>query len=612
MKSIQTFFLLLAGLTAFSQTDSLTAYDLPDVILRENRLEIPFSEVSRTVNVLTSDQVRNLPVRSVNELLTYVAGVDVRQRGVHGVQADVSIRGGTFDQTLVMINGVKLNDPQTGHHLMNLPIDVNNIQRIEVLKGPGARVFGMNAFAGAINIVTKNPDSGYVKAGLQAGDNNLGGARVAVSLPKGAFRQYFSVAKDFSEGYRYNTDYDITNFFYQSTFGEGPHELNVLAGHTEREFGANGFYASPAATDQYEAVQTSLVSLQYRYRQDRWQIKPRLSWRRNQDEYVFVRRNPSLYRNLHISNVLSLEVNASHNNRWGATGLGAEATRLDLRSTNLGDRERDVLSFFVEHRFQFWDGLLDLTPGFSFNHFSDFGTRWFPGVDLGVRLNDQLKLYGNMGYTYRIPTFTDLYYEDPVNRGNPDLRPEEAISYEAGAKWTQAGLNLQISYFQRDGYDLIDWTRAADTLQWMPVNLNELIARGVDFSAEVFFPAWTGRPAAGIQRLRIAYTYLDARIEENEATLSRYVLENLDHQVVAGLDYRLGRYFVHNLTFRYVSRVSLDDYFLFDTKLMYRRANYEVFLSASNLLNTSYTETNLVPMPGRWVSGGVNFTFAFD
>ena len=608
MKSILSFALLLTVAQLAAQPDTIHRYDLPDVILRENRLEMPFSEVSRTVNVITSDQIRNLPARSTNELLSYVAGIDLRQRGVHGVQADVSIRGGTFDQTLVMINGVKLNDPQTGHHLLNLPIDVENIERIEVLKGPGARVFGMNAFAGAINIVTRAPEEPFVKIGLQAGENTLGGGKVSVSFPQGEFRQYFSVAKDFSEGYRHNTDYDITNFFYQNSYQHGNHELSLLAGYTDRRFGANGFYASPAFTEQYEEVQTTLVSLQYQHRKGAWQVTPRFSWRRNQDEYIFVRSNPSLYRNLHISNVVSLEVNARRQSSRGATGLGAEVSRLDLNSTNLGNRQRNVLSLFAEHRFQLWDGRVDLTPGVSLNHFSDFGTRLFPGIDAGWRVSEFFKLYANAGYTYRIPTFTDLYYEDPANLGNPDLQPEEALSYELGAKWTQGGLQVQLSYFQRNGFDLIDWTRAADTLQWRPVNLNELITQGADLSADVFFPVWWG-PESVLQRLSISYTYIDAQLADNEAVQSRYVLENLDHQLVAGLDYRLGRRFFHNITFRHVSRVTLDDYNLVDSKLTVRYPRWEIFVAATNIFDAEYTETNLVPMPGRWVTGGVAITF---
>jgi len=597
---------LVFTLIAKAQVD--TSYNLPDVLIKENRLEMPFSEVSRTVNVLTASQIQALPVQSVNELLLYVAGVDVRQRGPHGVQADVSIRGGTFDQTLVLINGVKLSDPQTGHHSMNLPVDLDNIERIEVLKGPGARIYGQNAFSGAINIVTKTPEEQFFKVAAQVGQNELGGVQFSAAFPKGDFSQYVSFSKDFSAGYRYNTDYDITNVFYQNGYQKGHHELKFMAGYTDRRFGANGFYASPEATDQYEEVQTSIAALDYTYEVGNWSLNPRLFWRRNEDEYVFVRSNPSIYRNLHIGNTVGLEAHATNRNKLGATGIGLEVANVALRSNNLGNRERVRASLFLEHRFQLLDGLLDLTPGLSVNHFSDFDTKVFPGIDVGVRLNEQLKLFANAGYTYRVPTFTDLYYEDPVNLGNPNLQPEQAFSYEAGAKVNLGGANLQASYFFRRGFDLIDWTREADSLQWKPFNLSELDAQGIDINGEIFFPVFTNANSV-VQRLRLGYTYIDAELIENEGVTSRYVLENLDHQLVAGLEYRIGKRFFHSVMFRYTSRVSLEDYYLVDTKLQYRHNALNCFVEASNLFDETYMETNLVTMPGRWVRAGFSYVF---
>lgn len=606
MKYLWLFVFLMGRMAADAQVD--TSYNLPDVVIKENRLEMPFSEVSRTVNVLTAKQIEVLPVQSVNELLLYVAGVDVRQRGANGMQADVSIRGGTFDQTLVLINGIKMNDPQTGHHMMNLPVDLENVERIEVLKGAGARIYGQNAFAGAINIVTKTPEEQFFKIAAQAGQNMLGGVQFAAAFPAGDFSQYVSFSKDFSEGYRYNTDYDITNLFYQNSYEEGAHKLSFMAGYTDRRFGANGFYASPDAKDQYEEVQTSIAALNYEYAIGNWRLNPRVFWRRNQDEYVFVRRNPSLYRNMHIGNTVGLEVHASNHNAWGTTGVGLEAASVNLRSNILGQRERIRASLFLEHRFQLMDGVLDVTPGLSVNHFSDFDTKVFPGIDLGMRVNEQLKLFANAGYTYRVPTFTDLYYEDPANLGNPNLQPEQAFSYEAGAKLNARGASVQASYFFRRGFDLIDWTRQADTLKWQPSNLSELDAQGFELNGELFFPVFFDANTV-LQRVRLGYTYIDAELLENEGVTSRYVLENLDHQFVAGLAYRIGKRLSHTVMFRYTSRVSMEDYYVVDTKLQYRNGQLQVFAEASNLLDATYRETNLVTMPGRWVRAGVSYRF---
>ncbi|MEZ4984802.1 MAG: TonB-dependent receptor [Saprospiraceae bacterium] len=600
--------LVLLGTTLLSAQPDSTIYDLDAIVIRENRLEIPFRETSRSIQVITASQIAQMPVRSVNELLQHVAGVDVRQRGAHGIQADVSIRGGTFEQTLVLINGIRLTDPQTGHHNMNLPLDLENIARIEVLKGPGARIYGQNAFAGAINIVTKKATENSLSLSARAGENGLGGGSLALSLqPNEESNHYLSVARDFSNGYRYNTDYDISSYFYQYQREMGQHQLSLTAGHSDRAFGANGFYASPDFKDQYEEVATTFVALQDEYRRNRWRITPRVFWRKNKDHYIFVRDNPSLYQNIHTGHTLGAELQSHYASRFGDTGLGVEAGYVSLNSTNLGERRRRTASLFLEHRFR-WKDKLDVTPGISMSSFSDFGTRFFPGIDVGVNVSEQVKLFANAGYTYRVPTFTDLYYSDPANNGNPDLQPEEALSYEIGSRFLNhnGGLHLQLALFQRNGFDLIDWTRAADTLRWTPVNINELVTQGAEVSLSVLLPLLLSTETP-LERLTLSYTRIHAQLEDNEAPLSRYVLENLDHQLIAGFSYRWGQRWLHSIHYRYTSRVSYPTTTWRIADSSWQQNRWSLFIEATNLTNTRYTETNLVTMPGRWMRIGGQF-----
>jgi iron complex outermembrane receptor protein len=601
----QTICLLALALQA-QQADSLLIWTLPDILISDNRQEFKFSETSRSLEVITPEQIHASPAVSVAELLRNVAGVDIRQRGVHGVQADVSIRGGTFDQTLVLINGVKMTDPQTGHHALNLPIDLENVERIEILKGPAARVYGQNAFAGAINIVTKTPDEKFAQFQVQAGQNGLGGVKFSASLPKSNLKQYISVSKDFAQGYRHNTDYDINNYFYQLQFDYVNTELRFLAGYTEREFGANGFYASPAFTDQFESIQTSLTSLELRHKQRNWTITPRLYWRRNQDEYIFVRRNPSLYRNLHIGNVLGFETHFSHDNSLGFTGLGVDIQGNWLVSNNLGDRRRASAAFFAEHRFLLWDSRIDITPGILFHYFTDFGPFFFPGIDLGLALNHRFRLYGNIGQTYRIPTYTDLYYQDAANVGNPDLKPESALSYEGGIKGNFYAWNFQACYFRRDGRELIDWTKEQEPDPWQPRNFGNVSMSGVEFSTQLQLAAIIPGQRF-LHRLHLAYTYIEADLLPHEYQFSRYALDNLRHQLITTLELHLYRRWYLHTVFRFTDRVNLGDYELLDSRLYYEGKKAGFFLEATNLLNQEYTETNLVIMPGRWIRTGVNW-----
>ena len=226
-----------------------SSFVLDDIVLYSDRISTPFSEDSRSIEILRSEEIAKIPARDVAGVLQFVTGVDIRQRGPHGVQADLGIRGGGFEQTLILINGLKMTDPQTGHHIMNLPVSPENIERIEVIKGPAARIYGQNAFAGVVNIITKVPDELKGTVNLKAGQNQLLGIGLEMSLPSKKADQYISLNRSVSEGYRYNTDYDITNFMYQNQFVVAGAQTSLFAGFTERNFGANGFYASPDFKD---------------------------------------------------------------------------------------------------------------------------------------------------------------------------------------------------------------------------------------------------------------------------------------------------------------------------------------------------------------------------
>ncbi len=591
-----------------------TPIKIEEVIIQANRLQLPVSESSNTINIISRQQLENTPVHSVAEALQNVAGLDIRQRGVHGVQADVSLRGGTFDQVLILINGVKMADPQTGHHALNIPLNMDNIERIEILKGPAARIYGANAFAGAINIVTRTPDKAFVNINLEGGQNSLGGVSISAALPKGDFNQYFSVGRQFSDGYRFNTDYDISNYLYQAEYKiDATQKLDVMGTFTDREFGANRFYGGTSDfwQDQYEEIQTSLFNIGHQKVTDKFAIKTRFNWRRNQDEYLLKRNEPNFYRNLHISNVLTVESHADFYSKAGTTGVGVELSSVYLRSNNLGKRERQIATLFLEHRVSFLNDKIDVTPGIAISQYSDFGTHIFPGLDVGYKINKDIKLFGNVGYTWRIPTFTDLFYEDAGNLGNEDLEPESALSYEFGVKYDVAGVRANLSWFLRDGTDLIDWTRAADTLQWQPSNIASLAMMGIDASLD-FNPSAYFKRDFYIKNFRLGYTYIDAEVPQNIEGISRYVLENLNHQFTAGLDYLIGGNFYLNISYRYFNRVTMDNYSLIDAKVSWKEKNYSVYLAANNLLDVEYFETNLVQMPGTWIYGGVKIRLDYS
>ncbi|HMP98600.1 MAG TPA: TonB-dependent receptor [Cyclobacteriaceae bacterium] len=590
-------------LSAQTETDSVRV--LAELPFFANRIQVGFNEMSANVMVISNVEIQRAPALSVSDLLHYYAGVDIRQRGANGVQADAGIRGSTFDQVLILINGIKISDPQTGHHSLNLPVDIENIERIEILKGPAARIFGQNAFAGAINIITKNPQEDFIRVQAIAGEYGLGGLRLAAAMRVNEVSHYISASRDFSDGYKYNTDYVMSNYFYQSEMQTAWGKLSTLAGLTDRTFGANGFYASPAFTDQRESIQTSLLALNLFTRpKENISINHRLYWRRNQDEFILFKNNPTAYRNLHTNNTIGYELNGTWASSSGITGFGIDVNQLWLISNNLGDRERSVFTFFLEHRLSSFNDKFDFTPGVQFNYYSDFGTNIFPGVDIGYSVNEHLKLYANSGYTYRVPTYTDLYYSDPSNEGNPDLQPEFALAYEAGLKFLNwHNFHGQASYFVRNGKQIIDWSKRNDTDPWRPDNLIGVNMRGWDITLN-----WTPSGANSfLQQLSLGYNYIQAdKIESLD--FSRYALENLNHQVISSVQLKYTRKLSHSIYYRYADRVNLPDYHVFDTRMQWMADNWSVFADVSNIFDKPYRETNLVVLPGRWIKTGFSYT----
>lgn len=624
MAPLLTAYLICGILSVAAQTntptlalDGVDSLDLPEAVVIGTRGPVERQSVGHTFDVITRTELESLPISSVAEALQYVPGLDLRQRGPRGVQADLSVRGGTFDQVLVLLNGVKLADPQTGHHVLNIPVPLENVERIEILKGPGARLYGQNAFAGAINIVTRPGSERSTTIRAVAGQNALGGFGVSLDAPVGPLRQTFSYQRDFSDGYRYNTDFKLSHAFYQGEIASGRDVFGLTAGLVERAFGANGFYASAAATDQYEEISTGLLALSHR-REFRPEIggsfSHRLSYRRNRDDYVFVRDNPSIYQNIHTSQVVSWDGYYSRPTELGRLGIGSEVRGVTLESNNLGDRERVTFNALVEHEFTWLRGRLAVTPGLTLSYLTDAGTRLLPGVDVRYEVSPGVQVYGNYGSTFRVPTYTDLYYADRFNEGNPDLEAETANAFELGASYTRSNLTAGLAVWRRDAADLIDYVRdsPADTV-WQPRNFAEASFQGVEAKLGL------RRRTPWLPLLQLSYAYIDASLPGAEGSaISRYALDNLVHQATGtaiveffpGLSLTLGARVGDRLegpgtTAGDPSEAAPEvDYVLLDVRADYRRRNVGFFVEATNVFDRDYAQANGVPLPGRWLSAG--------
>ena len=589
-------------LTANAQQDT-TTQKLEEVLIQENRIQLPFSKQNRSLVVLDRRQLEVSPAKSLNEALSFVPGVDVRQRGVAGVQADIGIRGGSFEQTLLLINGIKLSDPQTGHHLMNIPIPLVGIDRVEVLKGPASRIFGQNAFTGAVNVITRLSSTPSLRVQSYLGDFGSKGISAAASLPVGNYRQQLSFSSDASDGHWYNSDYRVRNLFYEGGAQlNSSHEIRGMVGYTDRTFGANGFYTS-AFPDQWESIQTKLTALSHTYKKGRVQLLSRAYWRENEDEFRLRRTDPAFFQNNHTSTVTALETHGTYSSKLGVTGVGLELRREAIVSSNLGDHSRELVGVFAE-QFVSIGKKGEVRGGLYSTYYSEYGWKHFPGVELGYQVSPTLRVFSGAGSSFRIPTYTDLYYRGPTNVGNPDLKPEEAFSLELGAKWSKTNWRVELVLFNRASENLIEWTRGTSREPWKPQNFTSVNFQGVESSLVYQWNSGT-RPIA-IKEFQLAYNYIHASLEQVPGLESRYALTALRHQLISGLLLGLGKKVEWNTKLRYVERISMDPYLVIDTRVDYNRLGMlGIFGEVSNLGDADYIEAGTVQMPGRWFRAGV-------
>lgn len=617
MKKMIPMLVTLCLSAGYAAAQSDTTNNLNEVMVRENRLKLPFSKQNRNIWIIDNQQIKNLPSRSISELLSYVTGVDVRQRGPGGVQADISIDGGTFDQTLVLINGVKVSDPQTGHNMMNLPISVDDIDHIEVLRGSASRIYGTNALTGAINIVTKAVTRTGVSANVFTGssfkkDEVSGdtyanyGVRATGTLALKESSHLFSAGQEAGNGYRYNTAFNNQKFFYEGKVNVGKtDQLDITGGYIHNKFGANGYYSSPGDKEAEETVKTAIAAVAYKTQLTSfWSLMPRLSYRNNVDDYLYIKQTPDKFHNHHVTQVLSAELNNSFQTGIGEFGLGLETRKEKINSTNLGKRNRDNAGIYGEYKFDLVKNLL-VNAGSYVNYNSDYGWQAFPGIDAGYNFYGNWKVFVNVGTGQRLPTFTDLYYKGPTNIGNDQLQPEKSRYAEGGIKYNSTHFVLNASLFKRRITNFIDWVKDKTTDPWQPKNFSELNTMGYTLSAD-YNTGVLENSAFNSLRFGLAYTYLNPKVKTTlpEANISRYAVESLKNQLTATVNAEFLKVMALTVTARYCERISYKDYTVMDARLTYKLKRSSIYADASNIFDVNFIQAGAVPMPGVWATLG--------
>ncbi len=599
-KRINFVLVLCISLQSFSQVQ---VQKLDSIVINSTRISMPFKKNSRTINLITAKDIKNSAATNVADVLQQVAGVDIRRRGTGGGQSDLYIRGGGFDQTLLLIDGIKMDDAQTGHHTMNAALPIEVIERIEIIKGPAARIFGQNAFTGAINIITKKRLNNKVSINVEAG--SFGQLNASATLGKET--ENSSIVAHLgaltSDGYRNNSDYNNQNYFLKGIFNKKKQPIEVTATFFDKKFGAENFYTTNETFNEYEETQNSLLGVSTTFNSNKFKVTPRIYWRRGQDMFLLRRDDPGFYRNFHITNKIGVETNASYASNIGITGFGLDFSRFSIQSNNLGERVRTMANVFLEHRFKL--GSFDITPGIAATYFSDFKFNIFPGLDIGIQVSDKVRVYGNVGYTFRAPTFTDLYYSDPATSGNSNLEPEKAFAQEIGVKYSDNKFSGSLAFFNRDSEDLIDYVRPnSDASIFTAANIAEVSTQGVEFESAYKFKMKNYN-----QILTFGYAYLNDDILDQDKELSRYSLNTLKHQFITRFTSQIFKSVRQNIIYKHAERTVGTSYNVWDASLIVDFNKFKFALTANNIFNAEYIESGFVPMPSSNVLFGLRYGF---
>ncbi|OXA90366.1 TonB-dependent receptor plug domain-containing protein [Flavobacterium hercynium] len=605
--------LITINLSAQVQKDTI---NIDEVIIQENRFSTPISKKNRNVYVIDKVAIEKLPGRSIQEILQYANGVDLRQRGPFGSQADVSIDGGSFEQTVVLLNGTKIIDAQTAHNMLNLPIPVEVIERIEIIRGPAALTYGVNSLTGAINIITKKPTKSGFLVNTYAGSNfekdtqDTGntfygtGIQVGGVISKEKHQHSLFASHDKSNGYRYNTDFENNKLFYQGNYQVNDNnEILSSFGYINNGFGANGFYAAPGDKNSSEVIQTTFAAIQSKHRlSDKWSLMPRISYRYNYDDYRYYGiTNLNAGRSQHYTNALAAELNNSYKMESGELGFGAEFRNEDISSSNIGEHKRDNFGVYLQYRTTFIEKL-DVNVGAYANYNSDYKWQVYPGLDVSYAITDAFKVIGNIGTSQRIPSFTDLYLNQrPGNIGNPTLDTENAFQSEIGVKYLKRDFTFNANYFYRKITNFIDWTRTVTTNPWQSNNYGNLNTNGVNMRANYRVSISEDSKF----NVNLAYSYLEFKFEDVIPNVfSKYLISSLEHQVTNTVDFQHKNFTVLFAT-RFNQRVTGPSYWINDFRVSQSIKKVTLYLDAQNIFNTTYYEIGAVPLPSRWFSLGV-------
>ncbi len=620
------------------QTPTTDETELDEVVVTSSRVALPLGIAPKVVTVISRSEIERLPFQNVSDLLGYIAGVDIQQRGGHGVQADVSIRGGSYEQTAILLNGINVSNPHTGHFSSNLPINLADIERIEIIHGPSSITYGASAFAGGINIITRKNPNHKAYASLQGGMYGLFAGEGNAVLRSGKATHQLSAGYKRADGDIANSDYRMGNAFWQTHVQTEKARIDFNLGYLDKAFGANTFY-SPRFPNQYEKTKNYYASLRAETGTT-LKFIPSVYWNRSKDEFQLIKgsESPVPY-NHHLMDVYGANLNLQYTSKWGISSFGSELRSEAVQSSNLGNLlpspngkykrayNRTTISYALEHTLII--DHLSVTAGVLANYNTALhgNYQFYPSVNAAYRFSPDVRIFASWNKAMRMPSFTELFYSSLTHKGNAFLKPERSEAWEVGSHWgnSRSVVSGYTTLFYQRGKDLIDWTKASDTLAvWQSVNYKKVNTKGLELGAKVNLKTLLPQLADG-SSLQVDYTkmYQSADAGNN---ISSYVLNYMRDKVAARLilpignkistswnwrwQNRAGTYAKYDATSKTSTAEPYPAFSTLDVRLDYRPvSNCVIFANVNNVFDHTYFDLGNVPQAGVWATAGVSYTF---
>lgn len=547
-------------------------------------------EIGRSVTVIRREEIEKLPVKSVSEILKYVCGLDFQERANFGIQADISLRGSTFQQVLILVDGVRVNDLQTAHHNIDIPIPVENVERIEILHGNGSSLYGADALGGVINIITRNTKKTGLSGKFSYHDFHTSSGSVGIELKGKEIFNSLSIQRDSSRGFMDDRDFSNFSIFEKFYASFNSIDFEVKLGHGRKKFGAFDFYTPRMKFPSRESTRTDFISMNLDWRIRRLYFTQKIYYRFHFDRFILDQDRPSFYNNETSNKTLGTNFTLGFENFV----LGLELVKEEFESLKSGDHSNIRTSIFFEARKNFSKKLI-ANLGIREDFHRTYGWSFSPDFSIAYILSPNLKLRFSAGRSFRAPSYTELYYKDPVNKGNPNLKPEKAETLEIGLDSYFKNFEIKFSLFDREERELIDWIKRES--KWYAENIRKRSVRGTEFSAKKDFSRF---------RFSFQSSFFDSG-EKNDANNYKYGFKIPKNVTDLTLGFIPESSLSLNFHFLYKKRFNEPSYFLIDAKIVKRIGGIEIFLEGMNLTNKKYEDIKGIPMPGRWLGGGIQW-----